>query len=518
VNYLDAAIGFAVVMAVFSGAITAFVETIWRMLRVREGNMIAIVKQLDAELEKLGDVNLTPTERWTLLRSILNNPLKVAAKAKGQVLPGVDRLLKDQKIPVRLVSVLSSSGKLATDDDSSVDAVCKEAVEKIGRQHALAGVFETVSAEHVARRFADIYFAKERSANDLRRHLQFVIREFESLYSSMSAEFKRRSELVSIALGIVLALVFNINGLRILDTFVASPEVSKVFATELDRQESEVLDGIERARGRLDSLGTSRPAATEGATDDHGTTTSAGDFKAAVNELESVVTSLSDRGVPVGFSYWPHCEMFESIVCVESDTNRSRSVVVELFLVMLTGVLIGLGAPFWFDVAKRLAAVRGAFGGTRTSSESKAGRDAGGSPKKRKVIVDDIVADMGGQRTMNVFENFFNVTNNSSLECKVRAKNRNVHCRAELVDQQSRLATWTSADIMDADGIESPPLVSTGVFYVLTLDMTFQDDDTATVLIQLKDGSGAIQGNPWAFELAGKKQRTHSAITTVLMI
>jgi hypothetical protein len=56
-------------------------------------------------------------------------------------------------------------------------------------------------------------------------------------------------------------------------------------------------------------------------------------------------------------------------------------------------LLIGLGAPFWFDVAKRLAAVRTMFGGTPSDEMLYGGQETKGDPKTRRTIVSEVVTD-----------------------------------------------------------------------------------------------------------------------------
>jgi hypothetical protein len=62
-------------------------------------------------------------------------------------------------------------------------------------------------------------------------------------------------------------------------------------------------------------------------------------------------------------------------------------------VVMVSGILIGLGAPFWFDIAKRLSAIRKGLHSATSSSEYRlSGKNANGDPKMRSEIVDIIVS------------------------------------------------------------------------------------------------------------------------------
>jgi len=522
-NYFDAAIGFAVVMAVLSGAVTAAMESVWSLLRKRTGNVIGVLKQLMTELDSVDGVQLTPTQRWEVITSILNNPLKASGRSQS-CLPESEHLSDVGDLKLRSVSALVHPsrwvrwlGSLVTprnEHPADAGAIHDAAFQALGRQHSLSGMFNKVSSEHVARHFAEVFVTVNGNVEALSAHLERMVARFEALSSSMSAEFKRTSRIWSILLGILIALVFNINGLRILDTFVSNPELSKIYATELDKHEREVLESVNAAKTSLDKLATTP-----------GDSTSAGATKElaeTVEDLRSTVGGLTAKGIPIGPTYWPHCSIsqsigwIDSIDCTQTSSDQERGIISTLFMLMLTGVLIGLGAPFWFDVAKRVAAVRSAFGGTPSASERMQGRDANGSAEGRKNIVNDITTSVGEEKKMNLFKNYFNVPDASTLTFRVTDSNGGAMCRADLVDASQKVAQWTSNDIKDTDG-GSQGLAAAAMFYSHTLDITFARDDTALVSLSITDSNNASLGEDWNFELKGKAGRTHSAITTILM-
>lgn len=533
-SFLDAAIGFSVVMAVFAGAVTTIVEAIWRLLRARKGNLISVLKKLDEQMAAESTLWGSARDRWERLCAILNNPLRERGDRVGTHLPeaGSDAL------PKRFVSLLSFSGFAGASDgvDNGAgkndgvavgkDTVCQRSIRHLGRANALAGTFEKVSSEHVARKFAEQLASQGLPSMSgtnavLRGELDRLIQRFEALTSSMSAEFKRRSQLTSIVLGVFVALAFNINGLRIIDEFIAKPELSKEFSAQLDATEADVLK-------KLEGLGSA----------------DAGSVSDAAIGIESAVERLSNRGIPIGWQYRPHCVFLERTVdgsgfdlsepirsilrlidqnlpakvggCTGVPEQDERRPYTDLFLVVFTGVLIGLGAPFWFDVAKRLSAVRAMFGGKVSDLEAKSGKDANGSSEQRREIVDEIVNSMGEAAIMNKFKNYFNVPDGASLQCRVSDRDGNVRCRADLVNESRTVATWRSVDIMDADGI-SCDLKATDVFYALTLDMSFLEDDVATVEVVVSDGAGNAIGQPWVEPFPGKKGSTHTASVSVMM-
>lgn len=61
-------------------------------------------------------------------------------------------------------------------------------------------------------------------------------------------------------------------------------------------------------------------------------------------------------------------------------------------------MLIGLSAPFWFDVAKRLSQIRKGVQNENASTEYRlSAKDANGDSKIRKDIVEDVLSDAAGE-------------------------------------------------------------------------------------------------------------------------
>ena len=90
----------------------------------------------------------------------------------------------------------------------------------------------------------------------------------------------------------------------------------------------------------------------------------------------------------------------ENVLARTINTARrdTGSFIQWLITVIITGVLIGLGAPFWFDVAKRLAQVRSGSlkPGSKefaTGEERMSAKDANGDPQVRMEIVNSVIKD-----------------------------------------------------------------------------------------------------------------------------
>jgi hypothetical protein len=129
-------------------------------------------------------------------------------------------------------------------------------------------------------------------------------------------------------------------------------------------------------------------------------------------------------GVPIGWAFYPNCPYSKSgtdekwkaagTKCkdIAQQNAKANSMFKRVWLtakidpsgfafwimsVAFSGVLIGLGAPFWFDIAKKLAQVRQVRKGIQSIGASAevrfSARNANGDPKARRDIVDTVLAD-----------------------------------------------------------------------------------------------------------------------------
>ena len=102
------------------------------------------------------------------------------------------------------------------------------------------GMYEDVSTEHVLRRATEALVVAGLPADAIRLVLERIGPNFDFFLSSVSAEFRQRSQAASMVIGIALALALNINAYRLLDTFVRTPgSVSSGRRRRRKRQEND---------------------------------------------------------------------------------------------------------------------------------------------------------------------------------------------------------------------------------------------------------------------------------------
>ena len=123
-----------------------------------------------------------------------------------------------------------------------------------------------------------------------------------------------------------------------------------------------------------------------------------------IEELDTQLKNLASLGLPIGNAYFPHCRVLGleppkglDTTCSKKRPPDAATLAVEgiawFVKVIVTGLLIGLGAPFWYDVAKRLAQVRGAFRGGGSTEERNRGDDPPQNAANRTRLIDRIAGD-----------------------------------------------------------------------------------------------------------------------------
>jgi len=246
---------------------------------------------------------------------------------------------------------------------------------------AAGAIYDDVSLEHVLRRLlettAGAAFVNE-AEETLKARLGVIARKYEEYCSALGADFKRNALRRSLWVGIVLAFVMNADGVRLLATYL------------------EDGDRRERVIAQLAEPAAAAPAVAQG--------DSADEALAAIADARSQLGLIADLALPIGASYFPYCHVSwlhgegapsPDPLC-QGDLGAAPAAAWPLWFlkVLVTGILMGLGAPVWYDVANRLAEVRSAFGGKGSAEEAHRGADAGDLKDGRAELINRIVADV----------------------------------------------------------------------------------------------------------------------------
>jgi len=433
---LDASLAFVLTLAALATVVTTIMEACLRLAKMRKKNLITVMKLLNDEIGK-GPLKMTAQERWDFFSKVVRNPAVPNKRAK--------RITWE-------------------DNDKNNEDVLSHSIESFMKRKNRKGIFNKVTLEYMLRCFSEIdtvhrtaLEAKEMLQTELNR----IARKYEEFGSAVSANFKQYAQAWSIAIGILLAIAANVDGVRIFEAYRADP---KLCAAVIEKHEN-LIEKNKKVQAEINHLNDLllkekeitvqiSVANQEDPKDERKIKGLQKDLKnikqqlpkesdiaasqQAVQNAHDQVSYLVALGIPIGWKFYPNCPFGKSKeeaqwerVCkackdlpkelrdkssddalfglITTIKNDKIGFLIWLFKVIITGVLIGLGAPFWFDVAKRISMIRKGLKNPNSSAEDRlAARDANGDANKRKKIVVDVLSDICEEAA--VFRNMSNTT------------------------------------------------------------------------------------------------------------
>jgi len=329
VNLLEGSIAFTLAMAGLATLCTVLIEILHRVAGLRSSGLR---KMLEAYFDDVIKPGLAP----------------------GADLAGLRANLMDTLTQSGLM------GKIQPKDGSNILGIYRKRLLQAN----------AVTTEEFLQRLPDTDLFKQwqaKSAEEAKAQLERLVDKYGQYGAAASDYFKRRAQLLSLLMGIALALFGNIHALRIFDTFVKNPEL----AQRMQAQAGAIQAGIERQP----------PQAAEAGAD------ATAELEKVKNDLAAINTSLAEyqkMGLPIGWNYYPNCLgsgagdarcQALKLESKDGETHGSFCSVATtlwhdlgtgllwLFTVLFSGILIGLGGPFWYNVAMSLSKAKQAFGG-----------------------------------------------------------------------------------------------------------------------------------------------------------
>jgi hypothetical protein len=379
---LDAAIAFALTIAGLATVVSIIVEIIHRVLSLRS-------QGLRAMLEQHFDDVIVP---------VIKTQVEQAIQGKNQKIADELKRLRDDLIDKMTSNPLAKLQKLSW--------LPKRAVAALSR-------YNEVTAMDFLKRIPEtevFKYIKLRGSMTVDERLKKFDQKYEEYEKAISNYFKRRAQLISFVVGIALAITVNIHGIRLFERYLNDPELTATVIAQTDK--------IEAA---MESMQTRQAAAPQ--TDQE----NLNEIRAAIDQYNELMGTFVGLGLPLGWAYYPNCPLdqnpkYLSYLDPQCKTvvnrkirsaaeNKNYSTLTKiiitafrdpwgflkwLLVVAITGTLIGLGGPFWFDVARKLSDVRRKF------------RDGGGPPESGKPeapvddpgkVIEEIAADAKPEKT-----------------------------------------------------------------------------------------------------------------------
>jgi uncharacterized membrane protein YciS (DUF1049 family) len=373
-NLLDAAIAFALSIAGFATVVTVIVEIIHRIFRLRpKGLRAMLVQHFD-----------------DLIKPALEKRLGEMAKEAKEIPKPIEELQVDL-IDKVIGNPLHRKQLDELRSESSCSALFRlrkwvqNAIAYLPRLVANSMLeYTEVSAEDYLLRLPDtdaFEYLKQLGKGELKEFAESIDKKYGEYEKAISDFFKRRAQLLALIFGIGLAIGANIHGLRLFERYIDNPELTARVIAQTD----EIGSAIKATQDRI---------ANQSGTNDENLQI----IQRELQRSKELMGNLARTGLPMGWNFYPNCPTSkpqEGVALYDPDCGpvlalakegeikvdpaakktdiRSDSTLVRiyttlkldflgflqwLFVVIVTGMLIGLGGPFWFDVARRLAGIR----------------------------------------------------------------------------------------------------------------------------------------------------------------
>ncbi len=338
---LTAVAAFAVAMILFSTLVTGVVEIVIRLLALRAGTLAEAVTMMTRHdivplLKRLGIATDDLTEA-RIVCALTRNPA-LCTRELGTCEPSAAWLAPRESR--RRIDALSTFALLQ-----------RLAKTEVGRD--LAGKAEA----------------------QLRPALLDIQRTFERYAAASRELFRKRAQTLSFAVAIVVAFGLNVDATRLFQHLATSGEAREQLLANAEA----ITAANVAARARLEAaLAAPQDLGTPATPIEPGATPPSLEeplrrLEASTSELRAEAKHLQAYDLPIGFAEFPYSR----------DTwadKTTRDWIGWAVNVMLAGILIGLGGPFWFKVYTNLSQILPAIGALGGGSKELVSQPASDAP------------------------------------------------------------------------------------------------------------------------------------------
>lgn len=333
-QWLTAVLAFATTMLIFSVIVSSIVEVIHRIVGLRSKGLALMLENLYTRVIKdmVPDCPLTPHQ---FAMRIMHNR---AINAKGPFDIENGKVIEDayksrRGWPVRILDWLLESHKI---NNIPVELFTQKLAE------------------------TDLLKYTEKLTDEM---IKDVAQKYEALGEEFSIYFERRARLISVLVAMFVAFAFYIHPYNLATSYIGNPALAQQVA---DKAEEAYRD-YGNIAVRLDTIAQANEVTAE----------STASLRKAIEDLHKEISAgedqarlLEDAGVPVG---WPDKGQVRQCA---SEKPKSDGIVAgfclakiwkwdvivpigdNIFWLILGGLLVGLGAPFWARAVTQITATR----------------------------------------------------------------------------------------------------------------------------------------------------------------
>lgn len=292
---LDVLIGLMTIYFVFAIACTAIVEAISAWTRLRSKNLVTA-------LDELFSGELAPDEQF--ITQFFEHPL-VQSLSKGKY--GRPSYIPSE-IVARVVEALVVGKSVMATIPAGVNSLPGTA-----ESNRIKGILETLVAQ---------------AGNDAVNFRDAVAKQFDAVMDRASGWYKRRTQLMTFIIAVLLVVGGNIDSLNLSMVLASDSAVREKLVTIAQQKVDEAKKQTQCVNhSKTDNC--AQPVTQE--------------LQSANEQYKDAVANLKSAGLELGWKMWPE------------DWKAWLAKVVGL---LITVFAVSLGGPFWFDILQRVMQVR----------------------------------------------------------------------------------------------------------------------------------------------------------------
>jgi hypothetical protein len=313
-QWLTALLAFAVTMLIFAIIVSTFVELIHRLLGYRSQGLRLMLESLYERVikDRLSGPDKPTAQKFADI-IMENRALASQPEAKGRIRKFLHWLVDSSvvsDIPVEVFTQKLADNRIVSATDNWTDNIVADIAQK-----------------------------------------------YEAFGNEASSYFQRRARVLSVVIAFIIAWLFYVHPYNLAVTYFKNPEIAQSVADKA----AEAHADYRALQERLEMLAASGPGVGEGTEE---LKSAIDELKQKIEEANQKANELADLGVPIG---WPSQEGLSSCNsllpgsdCVFSafGTNWTRPSFGSAIWLLVGGLLVGLGAPFWAQAVSSLTASR----------------------------------------------------------------------------------------------------------------------------------------------------------------
>ena len=395
-NILQSFLAFAATMLVLATLVTLIIEIVARIFRRRYRIFTHLLRQLFKK-------ELQPLIESSIKTQLGEDPDKVAAEIESRIDIFLDEIRNSPLEPAEDKNPLTWFGGWLRwlGADRSEKLTTEEFIRRLAR----------------SRTGREIY---KQTAGRVNRLIDSLCLRYQELSEAMSEYIKNSSSILSMTIGIILAFTINLEAYRLFNFYIENPDIAQNVADNAAAYADAYMEAQQRLDDALAALDRPETGQVESIAE------ARKEIEAIRDRLESApanVFALTAEGIPIGLNYFPFCRFRDTITtdgevaypCKDVEaryrlfspqapaTDLWPDYLLWIIKVIITGVLIGLGGPFWYDAVRGLARatqiLRGRAAPHRAAAGSLPGARTPSDPVeifKRHVEKDDTTPDQQG--------------------------------------------------------------------------------------------------------------------------